>query len=277
MLTWISSGSGKRRKELPKRVEKVRMSSFIPQGLRKKIGRFLERMLPLKWRDTLNHFWVQTRLIFSRTILLVLGAMFFFFTWGTIEQHTFKEKDAFLMLILQTNALAILLHMNLWETEREDRTFELLLMRIPNLHRLIRFKMRVSMFWVFVLSMPFFIGYTWFITIPIFRAFLYLFFCMSSALLSAFVTCVVTSFVHNSLATGIISVILLWITGGILNEGNLPKKGYYNFFINPYNEYVGIYEKAWILVINRIILFLVILIFYGWFNERLKKTEKWIL
>jgi hypothetical protein len=262
---------------LPKRAEKIRMSSILPRGLRKKIDLFLERTLPLKWRDLLNQYWVQTRLIFSRTILLVLAAMFFFFTWGTIEQQTFKERDAFLMLILQTNALAILLHMNLWETEREDRTFELLLMRIPNLHRLTWFKMRVSLFWMFVLSMPFFIGYTWFINIPIFRAFLYLFFCMTSALLSAFVTCTVTSFVHNSLATGIISVILIWIIGALMDEGNLPKKDYYNFFINPFNENDGIYEKYWILIINRILLFLFILVFFGWFNDRLKKTEKWIL
>ncbi|MBN1900023.1 hypothetical protein JW926_01705 [Candidatus Sumerlaeota bacterium] len=262
---------------MAKRAEKDQMSSFIPRSWRKKVEGIIERRLSLGWRDLLNHFWVQTRMIFSRTILLILGAMFFLFTVATVKEQTFKEKEVFLFLIIQSNALAVILHMNLWETEREDRTFELLLMRIPNLWRLIWFKMRVSLFWMIILSLPFFIGYTWFVNIPAYRAFIYLFFCMSCALFSVSITCTVTSFVHNSLATGVISVILIWIFAALLEEARLPWSDYYNFFINPYDEDMASYVKTLVLIINRIILFLFVFIFMSWFKERLKKTERWIL
>jgi len=152
---------------MKKSSEKVVMSSIIPRGLAKKVHRLLERHLPPKVMDWLSQFWIQTRILFSRTLILMVVAMFAVFTWATIKEEIYKESDAFSFLILQSLALAILLHMNLWETEREGRTFELLIMRIPGVNRLIWFKMRVSLLWNFLLLLPFSLGFMWFLTIPL--------------------------------------------------------------------------------------------------------------
>ena len=262
---------------MPRRGEKVKMSSIIPRGLGKKIRRFLERLLPFRWLDLLDQFWVQTRLLFSRTLLLMVAALFVFFTWGTVERGTFRESEAYEFLIVQSIALAILLHMNLWETEREGRTFELLMMRIPGRHRMIWFKLRVSLFWTFALSLPFFVGYMWFVNIPVYRGLVYLFFCMSLALFVALVTCVVASYVHMSLATGIITTILIWIMAVFFMAFRPPKREYYEFFINPFVGDTGKFKGATALIVNRSILFFLIAFLYSWFYERLQKTEKWIL
>jgi len=259
------------------RGEKDKMSSILPRGLGKKIRRILERLLPFRWLDVVDQFWVQTRLLFSRTLLLMVAALFAFFTWGTVEQETFREKDAYGFLMLQSIALAILLHMNLWETEREGRTFELLMMRIPGRHRMIWFKLRVSLFWILVLSLPFFVGYMWFVNIPVYRGLVYLFFCMSLALFVALVTCVVASFVHISLASGIITTIFIWIMAVFFMAFRPPKREYYEIFIEPFIEDTGKFKSATALIVNRSILFFLIAFLYSWFYERLRKTEKWIL
>ena len=257
--------------------EKVRMSSIIPRKLAKKLVLLAVKFLPFKWRDVLSRYWVQTRLLFSRTILILVVAMFAFFTWATIEQHTFREQEAFYFLMVQSIGLGILLHMGLWEKERDGRTFELLIMRIPRLHELIWFKLRVSLFWVFFLSLPFFIGYTWFISIPVWRMLVYLLFCMTVSLFAVFLTSVVSSFVHSSLATGIIAVILMWVMAGFLFNARIPRIKYFQIFLMPFNERYGTFENFWLLFLNRLILLFIILALYGWFYERLKKTEKWIL
>ena len=260
---------------MPARAEKVRMSSILPKGFRKKIGRLLERVLPLPWVDALFRFWVQTRLLFSKTLLLMLIGLFVLFSWATIEQGTFKEQQVYEHLVLQSIGLAILLHMALWDTERERRTFELLVMRIPSEHRLIWLKLGVSLLWNFILLLPFFIGYTWFVTIPVERALVYLFFCMSMALFVALLTCVISSFVHRGLAAGIIAAIIMVFLIGLLE--NIPYNNYLNLVMCPYLENSGDFRKLRYLITNRLLLLGVSGLLYSWFYNRLKKTDRWVI
>jgi hypothetical protein len=265
---------------MKKSSEKVVMSSIIPRGLAKKLRRLLERHLSPKVMDWLSQFWIQTRILFSRTLILMVVAMFAIFTWATIKEEIFKEGDAFRYLILQSIALAILLHMNLWETEREGRTFELLIMRIPGVNRLIWFKMRVSLLWNFLLLLPFSLGFMWFLTIPLWRELLYLFFLMTVAVFAALFTCVVSSFVKRGLPTAIIVAIILLMIASFTKFGHLPAREYFQFFIFPMNE--RLFENwshkrlAIMLIVNRLFLLCVAAHLYWWLYRRLQKTEKWI-
>jgi len=263
---------------MKKSSEKVAMSSIIPRGLAKKARRLMERHLPPKVIDWLAQFWIQTRILFSRTLILMVVAMFAIFTWATIEKEIYKESDAFDFLILQSIALAILLHMNLWETEREGRTFELLIMRIPGVSRLIWFKMRVSLLWNFLLLLPFSLGFMWFLTIPLWRELLYLFFLMTVAVFVALFTCVVSSFVKRGLPTAIIVAIILTM---ISSFTHLPAGEYFQIFIFPMKE--SLLENwshkrlAIMLIVNRLFLVCVAAHLYWWLYRRLQKTEKWIV
>jgi hypothetical protein len=263
---------------MKKSSEKVAMSSIIPRGLAKKARRLMERRLPPKVIDWLAQFFIQTRILFSRTLILMVVAMFAIFTWATIKEEIFKEGDAFKFLILQSIALAILLHMNLWETEREGRTFELLIMRIPGVNRLIWFKMRVSLLWNFLLLLPFSLGFMWFLTIPLWRELLYLLFLMTVAVFVALFTCVVSSFVKRGLPTAIIVSIILTM---ISSFTHLPAGEYFQIFIFPMKESL---LKDWshkrlaiMLIVNRLFLVCVAAHLYWWLYRRLRKTEKWIV
>ena len=264
--------------------EAPRMSSIVPRHLAQKAGRFIERRLPLKWWDALNQFWVETRLVFSRAILLLVGALFTVFSWSAIMQgERLKENDVFEMLHFQVLILAILLNMSLWEMEREGRTFELLIMRVPNLHRLIWFKMRVSLFWMTGLAIPFFAAYGWFLSIPFGHLALYFVFIVTFATLTAFATCVAASFVHHGLTSAIVTFILTVIAMSICRNMNFRYFDFFNLFMNPratlfdkLGPHLTAAETFWVLLANRIFLALVTAGFYVWLLRRLAKTEKWI-
>ena len=260
-------------------LENERLSVLSPAGLKMRLVGLAERRLPVRWLDEVNHFLVQTRLLFSRCVLLLLAAMFFFFTWATIEQQTFKEENAFGLLLLQTIGLAVILHMGLWESEREERTFEFLVMRVPNVHSLIWFKLRVSLIWTVVLLGPFFLGFVWFVSIPFGHALLFLLFCSTHAVFFSLFTCIVASFVHRALPTGIIVVIATSMYAGFSENAPLPYRDYYWTFLYPFSEAYsswGTFDWVRLIVVNRLVEVLEALGFYAWFARRLSKTEKWI-
>lgn len=255
------------------------MSSIMPRFLSRWLGRAIERLLPLRWCDQLNQFRVETRLIFSRAILLLVGALFAFFTFIAFEQNTIREDDVFGILSFQVMILAILLNMNLWEMEREGRTFELLIMRIPSLHRLIWFKLRVSLFWLALLSLPFFAAYAWFVSIAFSHILLFYIFIVSYAVLVSFATCVVTSFVHHGLTAGIVTFILSSILVAFCKGFDYAWADYVRVFQHPFElkaPALTTMQTVWRLVINRAVLGLAVACFYGWLLRRLAKTEKWI-
>lgn len=254
-------------------------SSVVPRFLARWVAHAIQALLPLKWADRLYQFWVQTRLIFSRAILLLVGALFAFFTFVAFEQNTIREDDVFGMLTFQVMILSILLNMNLWEVEREGRTFELLIMRIPSLHRLIWFKLRVSLFWLAFLSLPFFAAYAWFVSIPFSHILLFFIFIVSYAVLVAFATCVVTSFVHHGLTAGVVTFILSSILIASCQGFDYAWADYIRVFQHPFElkaQNLNTIQKVWRLMINRATLGLAIACCYWWLYRRLAKTEKWI-
>ena len=260
-------------------LENERLSVLSPAGLKMRLVGLAERRLPVRWLDEVNHFLIQTRLLFSRFVLLLLAAMFFFFTWATVEQQTFQEENVFGFLLMQTIGLAIILHMSLWEGEREERTFEFLVMRVPNVHSLIWFKLRVSLLWTFILLLPFFFGFVWFVSIPFGHALLFLLFCSTHVLFFSLLTCVVASFVHRALPTGIIVVIATSIYAGFSENAPLPYRDYYRTFLYPFSEAHsswGTFDWVRLIVVNRLVEVVEALGFYTWFARRLSKTEKWI-
>ena len=265
---------------MPKPSDHVQMSSIIPRFLVRKAGLFIERHLPLRKWDMLNHFWVQTRLIFSRAILLLVLALTAFFSSIALGKAEYiNEEMVFELLIYQVSVLAILLNMSLWEVEREGRTFELLIMRIPNLHRLIWFKLRVSIFWMIALSIPFFAAYGWFLSIPFYRIFLFFLFIATFATLITFATCVVSSFVHHGLTSGIVTFILSTFVIAISRNARLPYIDFYSLAIQPFQlktAGLSVAQTVWLLIANRCVLLLVTAGFYFWLHRRLGKTEKWI-
>jgi len=255
------------------------MSSIIPRALVPKLGRLIERHLSLRRWDALNQFWIGTRLIFSRAILLLVAALFVFFSWIALVRNSVTENDAFGILSVQTVILAVLLNMNLWEIEREGRTFELLIMRIPSLNRLIWFKLRISLFWLVFLPIPFFAAFAWFFSIPFFHILLYFVFTLSYALLVCLVTCVVASFVHHGLTSGIVTFVLSAFAMAFFKEAHgLPYRDYYSLYKHPFEFATGLStaQTAWRMIVNRCFLLLVAAGFYAWLRRRLGKTEKWI-
>ena len=236
--------------------------------------------ISLRKKDALNQFWIQTRLLFSRTLFLLLAAMFALFSWIAFEESNMKEDEVFILLMMQSMVLAILLHMGLWEKERQGKTFELLIMRVANRHSLIWFKLRVSLSWTLALTLPFFAGYTWFFSVPTDRMALYFLFCQMGAAMAALMTCVVGSFVHRGLPAGIIAAILLWILA-VMTEGvPLPYRDFYRPFVNPLNEKfldeLTLLQHTGLLVANRLSMLLILACMYWWFFKRLRKTEEWV-
>lgn len=271
-----------------RRAETTQMSSIVPRFLIRRIVGFIERRLPLPWWDVLSQFWVETRLIFSRAIVLLVLALFATFTWAALMNgERLNEKDVFNMLHYQGLILATLLSMNLWEVEREGRTFELLIMRIPNLHRLIWFKMRIAVFWIATIAMPFFLAYGWFLSVKPGHMIQYYLFIISYGALASFLTCIIASFVHQGLASGIVAFILMQIlmfVETVMMENIFRHSAYLDYFftyLNPQDlhhpkETLTTVKTFWILLANRLYLALAIAGFYWWLKRRLAKTEKWI-
>lgn len=238
--------------------------------------------LPLRWADGLNHFLVETRLIFSRSIILLVAALFIGFLWFTIQEKVNKEDDVYFILLFQGFFLAILLNMNLWESERESHAFELLIMRIPNVNRLIWFKLRVSLGWAALLSLPFFAGFAFFVGIPLPRLLGYYVYCLMAMVLVALLTCIASSFVHHGLTAAIITVIAVYGSFGFL-EGlrQAPFGRYFQIFRYPFQEdlvryNLTILQNAKWIILNRLIMIAAIIGMYAWLRRRLMKTEKWI-
>jgi hypothetical protein len=269
---------------------------FSPAELKLRLVAFAKRRLPVRWLDEINHFAIQTRLLFSRFVILLLVAMFVFFTWATVQnarsgeqmsQHNsgfnkteFQEGSIYGFLLGQSIMLALILHMGLWESEREERTLEFLVMRIPNVHALIWFKLRVSLFWTFALLFPFFLGFVWFYSISFGHACYSLVSSCVEAIFFAMFTCVVASFVHHPLPTGIIVVILGWIFLGFTEGTPLFYKDYYKPIMYPFDDMYSTWETfdlVRMVVINRLVQILEALGFYAWFAHRLTtRMEKWI-
>lgn len=261
------------------------MSSIMPRFLMRRIDGLIERRLPLKGWDAFNQFRVQTRLIFSRAILLLVAALFGVFSWAALMNYEelgnreYGERSIYTMLSFQVVILAILLNMNLWEAEREGRTFELLIMRIPNLHHLIWHKMRVSLFWMTAIALPFFAAYGWFLAIPFWRLLVFFVFILSFAVLVAFFTCIVASFVHQGLTAGIVTFILTFIGMAFCEDLGWDKLDYVRLYVNPFrlrHEGLTTTHTVWILLANRAVVLLALWGFYAWLRRRLSKTEKWI-
>ena len=249
-------------------------SSWIPRRLLRALSSFLLRRLPLRWCDRLVRFWIQTRLLFSRTILLMVGALFAGFSWLTIAQKVWQEEAVQGVILVQMLILAILLHMGVWEREREGKTLELLLIHIPEVRELVWLKVSVSLTWTVVLVLPFWGGFIWFAGIPLPRAFVYLVFSLSTAILAAFFTLVVASFVRGSLPAGIVALVLIFMLAGFM-ENKPPWHEYYNVFISPVEEDLT-FRRAHRLVVNRVIVLGLIVATYRWLLHRLGRIEKWV-
>lgn len=262
-----------------RRPEHQRMSTILPRGVTLRIERTIERRLPLRWWDALNHFRVQTRLIFSRSILLMTAALLGFFAWIAIVENIDSEDEAAEYLRILTVVLTIVLNMNLWAAEREGRTFELLVMRIPSVRQLVWYKLRYSLFWLLILALPFYAALGWFLDLSPAHLFAYWAFWTSSALLVTLLTCVVASFVNHSLTTGIITFVLTMITIAFLDNARLPWIEYYRLFGSPRPRLPGGQEFAWMpwraMLINRLVLAAAIACAYLWLRQRLEKIEKW--
>lgn len=278
------------------------MSSIISwQGIRKWAERWQNR-LPLWIWDRIYWFVIQTRLLFSITIILIVAALMLLFIWATIalaiamstpsiatEIASDVEREGATLahiihsvLFQQAVLLAIVMHMNQWEVERDDRTFELLIMRIPNIHRLIWFKLFVSITWVFILIFPVYVGLALFIDAPLLDGLSSLAYTLMTALTVALFTCVMASFVHHPLATGLITLILTFVGAAILDNPTWPKPYAMAFQIfvyppdifNPANIKDSL--QVWYAIANRVFYCFVTMGVYWWLYRRLGQTEKWI-
>ena len=257
------------------------MASIIPRDLRRRLTGWIVGHLPLRWQDALSGFMVQTRLIFSRTILLMLAALIVWFSYLAIGKESHREQEVFWFLVVQGIALAILTGMNLWEAEREGKTFELLIMRIPSVHKLIWFKLRVSLFWMVVLSLPLLAAFNWFAELGWQKALYYELFTLKAALPALLLTCVVSSFVRQSLTTGIITIVIFWMTAGFTENANIPGLNYFRLFMAPWAMEEWIKNDIWWRVTLKIggnlaIYFATLIGLYRWLRNRLAKTEIWI-
>jgi hypothetical protein len=274
------------------------MSSIISWGLIRKWAERWQNRLPLWIWDRIYWFVIQTRLLFSVTILLIVGALMLLFIWATIGlaivmatgqlatqlegQGVTLAQVIHSVLFQQAIFLTIVMHMNQWEVERDDRTFELLIMRIPNIHRLIWFKLFVSITWVFILLFPVYLGLSLFADTSLASGLSILIFCLMSALTVALFTCVIASFVHHPLATGFITLILTFVGAAILDNPAWPKPYAHAFQIFIYPPML--FDPAMIkdslqllyAILNRLFYLFVTLGIYWWLYRRLSQTEKWI-
>lgn len=264
---------------------KVAMSSIFPKALRQKTEFFLESHLSPKVWTALQGFWIQTRLIFSKSILLLVVALFAVFAFQGLGKVINQESRVVAIVTAQSIILAVLMSMNLWATERESQTYELLLMRVPNLDSLIWLKLCPVLIWAIILSFPFFLGFGWFVSIPALHLVAYFFFAMTLVLFTVLLTCVVSTFVRVGLASGIVSVIILWMIIIMSMEMRFPfvSRYYYQLPLNPFDpdfdRPMAAVPRATVLkycIVNRILLLTYSAGLYAWLRRRLGKTEKWI-
>lgn len=270
------------------------MSTLISRRKIREWAEVWQNRLPLWLWDRIYWFVIQTKLLFSVTIILIVGALMLLFIWATIglafamSQGMLQNEGASLaqlshgVLWQMAIFLTIVMHMNQWEVERDDRTFELLIMRLPNIHRLIWFKLFVSISWVFILIIPLYVGLSLFADISLMGGVSVLIFTLMSALLVGLATCVVASFVHHPLATGIITVILTFVGAAILDIPVWPKPYAYAFqlFIFPPDlfdpEKIKDSLQIWYAIANRAFFLFAACSIYWWLYRRLSQTEKWI-
>lgn len=260
------------------------MSSIIPKRLIGKIKNYLSSRLSFGSQDFLSNSWIQTRLIFSKTIFLIVAALFVGFSIATISQKIHSQRQAFEILLFQISLLSIIMNLNHWGAERDNKTYEILVMKIPNTHSLIWMKLRVSLFWVCFLIFPFLIGFTWFVEIPILRSgFFYILLIMLSLVVSL-ITCVVSTIVRQELIAGIISLLLFFALAGLFEGLQGTKFAYSSFIYNPYQIRGFFYafstdpfsKKLIFFFINRLFYLLTISGLYWWLYRRLSETEKWV-
>lgn len=259
----------------------AKMSTIIPARLRQRVTGWVVGHLPLSWQDALGGFMIQTHLIFSRTILMMLAALLVWFTYLAIGKKIHRVEEVYWFLIVQGIALAILTGMNLWEAEREGKTFELLIMRIPSVRQLIWFKLRVSLCWMVALSLPLLLAFWWFVELNWKKALLFELFTLKAALPALLLTCVVSSFVRQSLTTGIITIVIFWLTMGFTENAHIPGLDYFRLFMSPVDMAAWIKDDVWwrcALKIggNLTIYFATLAGLYRWLSNRLAKTEIWI-
>lgn len=132
-----------------------------------------------------------------------------------------------------------------------------------------------------MLSLPFFGGYWWFLTLPFSRILVFFLFCVFVMLWTSFFTCIVSSFVRRPLPTGIISAIVIFVVFAFCENMRLPWNFHYylNFMIFPYEDNLMMlsgWRYIFVLIVNRIIILTASAAFYAWLYHRLKRTEKWI-
>ncbi len=265
--------------------DQPKMAGILPGWLKRRFHHFAEERIPLRWADRINRFRVQTRLIFSRAVLMLVLALFVAFTWivvaQVVEEKFLSEAEASIIFYVQVGILAIVLHMNLWEQERENRTFELLIMRVPETGRLIWLKLRVSLFWVFFLSLPFHIALCWFASLPVSHSLVHFLFAQTSGIGVALTTCAIASYVKRGLPTGLITAAVLWMFGGFTEVANFFWfKDSMRPFTNPFHEerfmLLTDFEYVLVLVLNRLFVVGLIALAYIWLKTRLSQTEKWV-
>jgi hypothetical protein len=253
------------------------MSSIIPRAFLNKMKNIVEERLSIKWRDYFIHFNVQTRLIFSKSILLILLALFIFFSWITIEGLKSKTGEVFNSLHLFVMYLAILMNMNLWEAERDKKTYELLIMRVSNIHKFIWMKLSVSMIWALILLIPFWLGFTWFGSLSLLNSLLIVLFCIMEIIIITLITCVISSLVHHELLTGIVAFFVVFSISELFH---IPQNGYIDLFINIFNDKYSFFNYTLfrfirLYVLNRLFFIVLCAGIYLWLYRRMEDTEKW--
>lgn len=274
-----------------RQAERSETSSILPRELLRRAGRLAEARLPLKWWDGIAQFWVQTRLVFSRSTLMLAGGLLLFFylqapsqviddAAGPSPQTLAPGAVAFITLFMLGQVLAIILNMNLWQAEREGRTYELLLMRVPSIHHLIWMKLRVTLIWLIIFPAPLYVGYAWFLGIPISHMLLYWVFATMGCLLTAVLTCVVSSFVRHGLTTGIIAAAVAIPFAVISTNAPLPYHLYYAAMLDPFSADIvtlRLWKYLRLLVVNRLIFIAIGVALYWWLHTRLQRTEEWVV
>ena len=274
-----------------RQAERSETSSILPRELLRRAGRLAEARLPVKWWDGIIQFWVQTQLVFSRSTLMLAGGLLLFFylqatgqmfnaATGGSGQAGNPDSTAFVTLFMLGQVLAIMLNMNLWQAEREGRTYELLLMRVPSIHHLIWLKLRVTLIWLIIFPAPLYAGYAWFLDIAISRMLLYWLFATTGCLLTAVLTCVVSSFVRHGLTTGIIAAAVAIPFAVISTNAPLPYHLYYAAMLDPFGtnlDGLRLWKYLRILIVNRLIFVAVGVALYWWLHTRLQKTEDWVV
>ena len=267
---------------MPRPSKRIEMSSIFPRAWRRALARMLRGRLPVRLWDECVLFWVQTKLIFSRAIVLILLALLAAFTYITVFQLRWEQDDLYDVLVAQAVALAVLVHMQLWETERDGRTYEMLMMRIPSLHGLLWSKLHVSLAWAFFFLSLFTVAYGWFGSMPVHVVLVCMLFLFMTVLLVGLFTCVVSTFIRHGLTAGAVAVIVSFVAIAFTKEtfrtGKLLRL---QLVLNPFDKqfeapHLTLTDYLSTLLWNRGLVVLLCVGLYLWLVRRLSFTEKWI-